>query len=192
MNCRKVQNSISAYIDSELTGTEMLMIRDHINNCVTCNQEYRSLLRLKRSFGRMSSKQCPNDLTNRIYNAIAYEPEKRSRKTIKFPQPNLGLTTAKFRYAAMGAGVLCMLILLASGSMKTDTHRNTSEYHMELSSLINDDQNTFAGFHGEKTSPSLTNNIRNDRRFNMPWGLSNKAVNTPLLSHDTQMVLASY
>ncbi|MHB1459450.1 MAG: anti-sigma factor family protein [Armatimonadota bacterium] len=191
MNCRKVQNLISAYIDSELTGMEMLAIRDHVNHCANCNQEYKSLLRLKRCFGRMQSKQPADHLSVKICSVISYESNKKSRKPFALPRLHLNFFTTKFRYAAVGAGILSMLILISSGMITTSSHKNSSEYHMELSSLINDN-NILTGYHEDQSPSSSTNDIRINRKFNMPWGLSNKAESSPLLSHNTQMVLASY
>lgn len=191
MNCRKVQNLISAYIDSELTGIEMLAIRDHVNHCGSCDQEYKSLLRLKRSFGRMSTKQPSEDLALKICSILTHEPEAKQKRTFTFPHINLSIITVNFRYAAVGACILSMLLLLSAGAIN-NSDRRSSEYHMELSSLISDDQNVFTSYYGEQLPASTTGINHNNRRFNMPWGLSNKTQSTPLLSHDTQMVFASY
>lgn len=43
MNCRRVSSLISAYIDGELTGVEMLEIRRHLDGCRACMLQYESL-----------------------------------------------------------------------------------------------------------------------------------------------------
>lgn len=48
MNCRKVSSLLSAYIDRELTGAEMLEIRAHVEHCPSCSAEQESLLQTKR------------------------------------------------------------------------------------------------------------------------------------------------
>jgi predicted anti-sigma-YlaC factor YlaD len=48
VNCRRTRSLLSAYIDSELTGQEMLLIRDHLSWCSTCQDERESLLQVKR------------------------------------------------------------------------------------------------------------------------------------------------
>lgn len=192
MNCRKVQNLISAYIDSELTGVEMLAIRDHVSHCANCDNEYKSLLKLKRSFGRMSSKQPSDDLAFKICSQLILEQEVKPKNRFSFPKISLNLFAINFRYAAVGAGILSVLLLLSMGTLSTNNHRTSSEYHMELSSLINDERNMFTSFDVEQPSVSSTRSINSSRRFNMPWGLSNKTNNPSLLSHDTRMVLASY
>lgn len=43
MNCRRVSNLLSAYMDGELTGVEMLEIRRHLGDCCSCCLQYEEL-----------------------------------------------------------------------------------------------------------------------------------------------------
>jgi anti-sigma factor RsiW len=47
MHCGRVSNLLSAYIDRELAGTEMLQIRRHLDDCPGCSAAYGSLRRVK-------------------------------------------------------------------------------------------------------------------------------------------------
>lgn len=47
MNCRRVSSLLSAFLDAELTGTEMLDIRAHLDRCTACREEYQSLRETK-------------------------------------------------------------------------------------------------------------------------------------------------
>ncbi len=47
MNCKSVQQALSAYLDQELTGSEMLRIRSHVTRCAACTAEEESLRSLK-------------------------------------------------------------------------------------------------------------------------------------------------
>jgi putative zinc finger protein len=47
MHCGRVSNLLSAYIDRELAGTEMLQIRRHLDLCSGCAAELESLRRVK-------------------------------------------------------------------------------------------------------------------------------------------------
>lgn len=53
MNCRRVVNLISAYVDGELTGVEMLDIRRHLGECPDCMEEYESLRATKMMVARL-------------------------------------------------------------------------------------------------------------------------------------------
>ncbi|MFN3652716.1 MAG: anti-sigma factor family protein [Armatimonadota bacterium] len=55
MLCNRVQNLLSAYIDSELTGQEMLSIRGHVERCPDCRQELESLRGVKRLFASLDT-----------------------------------------------------------------------------------------------------------------------------------------
>ena len=53
MNCRRVMNLLSAYVDGELTGAEMLEIRRHLSNCEECMKECESLQITKQMVARL-------------------------------------------------------------------------------------------------------------------------------------------
>jgi len=57
MNCGRVSNQLSAYIDRELTGVEMLHIRRHLDDCAACCAEYDALCRMKMALGRLRSPE---------------------------------------------------------------------------------------------------------------------------------------
>lgn len=48
VNCRRVSNLLSAYLDAELTGQEMLEVRAHIDQCPSCRAEHQTLRDTKR------------------------------------------------------------------------------------------------------------------------------------------------
>ncbi len=66
MNCQKVQSLISAYLDGELNGQDMLAIRYHLSDCPECSGEYESLLAIKRTFGKLLPRRPADDLASRI------------------------------------------------------------------------------------------------------------------------------
>ncbi len=76
MNCRKVNNLLSAYMDNELAGVEQLQIRDHLRTCSCCNEEYESLLTTKRMLSRLSVQQPKQDLEQRILERIVAEGDR--------------------------------------------------------------------------------------------------------------------
>ena len=57
MNCRRTSTLLSAYIDRELTGHEMLLIRDHLSSCRACGEEYESLRLLKQLLGALPQQE---------------------------------------------------------------------------------------------------------------------------------------
>lgn len=62
MNCRQVSALISAYMDGELAGVEMLAIKRHLSLCQACNEEYESIRSVKRMMSRLSYVAPKQDL----------------------------------------------------------------------------------------------------------------------------------
>ena len=47
MNCQNAQNSLSAYLDRELSGDAMYAVRSHLERCPSCQAELDSLRAVK-------------------------------------------------------------------------------------------------------------------------------------------------
>lgn len=74
MNCRFVIARLSAYIDGELPGCDMLAFRSHLSRCEECRREENELRALKRLMGAMPVPLPPEGLEERLLGAV------RSRK----------------------------------------------------------------------------------------------------------------
>lgn len=70
MNCRRVVNLMCAYIDAELTGTEMLAIRRHISECDECAEEYESMRVVKHAVSRLASIAPRKDFASSILKTL--------------------------------------------------------------------------------------------------------------------------
>jgi anti-sigma factor RsiW len=57
MLCGRVTNLLSAYLDRELTGAEMLQVREHLARCAACCQEHERLAATKALLGRMAAAE---------------------------------------------------------------------------------------------------------------------------------------
>lgn len=55
MNCQQVTKVISAYVDAELTGREMLEVRRHVSQCEECANEMEYMRRAKTLLTRLST-----------------------------------------------------------------------------------------------------------------------------------------
>jgi len=71
MNCGKVQNLLSCYIDRELSGIDMLSIQRHLDVCPECQREYQSLLQVKRLLSEMPVVPPPVLLEQRLMEQFA-------------------------------------------------------------------------------------------------------------------------
>jgi anti-sigma factor (TIGR02949 family) len=66
MTCRGVQNRISAFVDGELTGFEMLEIRQHIGRCSACSDEVELHRQAKRTLATLPDVEVPAGLEERL------------------------------------------------------------------------------------------------------------------------------
>lgn len=57
MNCRCVSARLSAYLDGELSGREMLSVRRHLGECEACSREFSELQALKRLIGSLDAPE---------------------------------------------------------------------------------------------------------------------------------------
>jgi len=83
MTCVQVQSMLSAYLDGAVTGKQMLSLGRHIEDCGSCEQEYRSLRRTQQLLGSIGRAKAPEDLSLKLRLAI-------SREVARARQPYFG------------------------------------------------------------------------------------------------------
>jgi hypothetical protein len=66
VNCQRIQSSLSAYMDGELTGEEMLLIRRHLSTCEYCSDEFSSLQIVKRLLGSLEPVNADKDWSSTL------------------------------------------------------------------------------------------------------------------------------
>lgn len=82
MTCKSVQQSLSAYIDRELSGGEMLQIRSHLHRCPACLAEETALRNLKRHIADAPTVEPPAGFELRLLEAIRNEQVAHKRSTV--------------------------------------------------------------------------------------------------------------
>ncbi len=75
MNCKSAQNRLSAYIDRELNGGEMLALRDHVSQCRVCREELESLRSLKCLMSGFIPVEPPTGMEARLLIAVRTRAE---------------------------------------------------------------------------------------------------------------------
>lgn len=83
MNCRNAQVLLSAYLDGELAGTEMMRVRDHLRSCGDCRSEFEEVRVVKQMLGGAAEVAVPADLQDRLMRAVmSDESQARSERPI--------------------------------------------------------------------------------------------------------------
>jgi anti-sigma factor RsiW len=101
MNCRSVENHLSAYLDGELPGDLMLEVRSHLADCSPCTSEMEELRALKRLLGRMPVVRPSSDFEERLVSTVLREQP--ARRTII--RPSLPI------FVGIAAGAMAMTLL---------------------------------------------------------------------------------
>jgi anti-sigma factor RsiW len=80
MNCNSVQTRLSAYLDRELSGNELLELRAHLAECRECRTEETELRNLKLMLGGLEAPQPSDDLCDRLCCAVLQEARKSEQR----------------------------------------------------------------------------------------------------------------
>lgn len=83
MKCTESKSLFSPYLDGLLNGRQMRHIAAHLEDCVECSSEYRSLQRAQALMAAMGRKKAPPDLALRLRLALQHEQARASAR--RFP-----------------------------------------------------------------------------------------------------------
>ncbi len=117
MNCSKVQSLISAYVDCELPGVEMLALRDHLRDCPDCSAEHDYTLKVKRAFGGLRPTVPPPGLADRIISRIDQASHASQENGLANWRKRLTVFPGQLRFVAATMGVFAMLLTLRGGQL---------------------------------------------------------------------------
>ena len=112
MNCRNVQARLSAYLDGELSGHEMLQMRRHLDSCCECGCESEELGRLKSCLSSIRPCEPPAGFEERLVSHVFHAP---SRLSQSWPS-RFGLTSVAVLAAALAFVAFAQLRAPAAGT----------------------------------------------------------------------------
>ena len=119
MNCHKVQSLVSAYVDCELSGLEMLAVRRHLSDCEQCRQEVEAILAIKRSFGSLRPRHPAEGLVDRIFRRLDQAAPSVHEQILAAFRTRFTVFPGKIRLAAVGMSLFAVLLVLRAGQMGT-------------------------------------------------------------------------
>lgn len=100
MNCRACENLISAYVDGELTGWQMIEVRRHIEACPECVRELKEFRILKSALSSSVDLTPDESLHTRMMAGIEKKTAVKSRK---WTMASLAVASAVFAVFAASA-----------------------------------------------------------------------------------------
>lgn len=82
MNCKNAQSLLSAYIDEELSGREMLDLRAHLSDCTECSEELRCVEAVRQVLGGTPVPEPSPDFEDRLVSSVlrATHPNSDNKK----------------------------------------------------------------------------------------------------------------
>ncbi|MBX3112215.1 MAG: zf-HC2 domain-containing protein [Fimbriimonadaceae bacterium] len=86
MNCTRVRSLLSAFLDRELGGDQMIEVQQHLRSCTPCSDELESLRRIKQALSASPVVEPSEDLVRRTHAAVFSTRQKRAAKS---PVPGL-------------------------------------------------------------------------------------------------------
>lgn len=82
MNCRKIYQALSAYMDGELPGVDALVVRQHLSSCSECRAEYEALRYTKQLLSRLRLKEPRPDLPQDIVRRLQMENRRATNLSV--------------------------------------------------------------------------------------------------------------
>lgn len=146
MNCHKVKSLMSAYVDCELSGLEMLAIRQHLSECPECNSEFQSLFQVKRALGRLSSRHPRPDLADRICRRLdlVQRPLPWQKQVLHSLRDHVHSLHPRFGWAAVCLGLLAVSMVFRGGQMSGSSPYPTSPTFVIPSSVASSPLNSLS------------------------------------------------
>jgi anti-sigma factor RsiW len=109
MNCNAVQSRLSAYLDRELAGDELLQLRSHLSRCDECRAEEQALRDLKLVLGNMSAPEPSADFADRLCATVLKQKADR-------PAWTFGRSALAFGSVAACSMMATLMFLNAAGA----------------------------------------------------------------------------
>lgn len=125
MNCRRVVSLMSAYVDGELTGVEMLEIRRHLDNCAECAEEHESTLAMKLAVSRLRTIRPREDFVNSMLATLDVVQVPRYQRIIN---SSVRIFRSKLSPVAAALAVSSVaLVLMSAGGMDNVGQQDQSQ-----------------------------------------------------------------
>jgi hypothetical protein len=113
MKCAEARSLFSPYMDGAVSGAQMRVLSQHIQECSACAREYRLLLETQRLLTEVGRKKAPADLALRLRVAISQEAARTRRPYFDGLRVRLENAFQAFMVPAT-AGLLSAVVIFAA------------------------------------------------------------------------------
>jgi len=110
MNCHKIQDLLSEYVDGVLTDDEAALVEEHLDGCPDCRSAYDAMVKVIKHMGQMERIDEPADLLEKVNARLDRESApKRFIHSLFYP------LKVKLPLELAAAAILIVLIVRLSG-----------------------------------------------------------------------------
>lgn len=113
MKCGEAKSLFSPYMDGAVSGTQMRVLGQHIDECSACAREYNLLVQTQNLLSRVGRKKAPADLALRLRVAISQEAARTRRPYFEGLRIRLENAFQAFMVPAT-AGLLSAVVIFAA------------------------------------------------------------------------------
>ncbi len=152
MNCRRAVSRLSAYLDGELTGQEMLLVRRHLSSCEACSTELAGIREVKMSLSELTPATPDDEFLGHIFQGLDNVTASPNGIRLFWDMHRVSLT-GSFTKAGL-ATALCSLLFIAvyftNGGMGSGKIQYTGNQNMAMADFIS---GKFAGMSVDSDVP---------------------------------------
>ncbi len=135
MNCRKTSSLISAYIDGELQSTDHQIVREHINLCAECRDEYDGIVQMKHALSNIQMHAPRPEFSNQIMARIHDETSKQN--TTRLPRWELNLSPRRRLWLGASLAGLAIVGVIAFSKDPNEIRWTSTVNEPKLTSATN-------------------------------------------------------
>jgi predicted anti-sigma-YlaC factor YlaD len=84
MNCKKIQEQISLYLDNKLSSAEINELMKHLDNCLECKQIYNDLVKVKKILSVKQKINISSNFTDSVMQSIYKLPAKKKDSNVAY------------------------------------------------------------------------------------------------------------
>src|SRR5260370_42583733 len=100
--CTEARQLFSLYLDGAVTGTQMLGLQEHMENCPACHREYVSWRKAQQLLGTLRRPQVPSDLGLKLRLLASREAARAREPRFQGLRPRAENAMSTFRGPAAG------------------------------------------------------------------------------------------
>src|SRR5277367_629723 len=115
-SCKSIRAQFSAYLDGAVSGRAMQQLRNHLDQCSACSEEFAAWRQMQEALGDLGPIKAPPDLGLKLRVVLSQERNRTARNNFVRWQVRWQNTVAPFLLRA-SAGLASAVLLIGSAAL---------------------------------------------------------------------------